>query len=88
MLAGKAGCTLLKGNLKRVKQRIDQAERGGGLLLGVAGVAVISHGSSEAPSVFNAIRLAKDAVDNQVIDRIRGQYQKVAATATAAKKGE
>ena len=87
-VAGKAGCTLLKGNLKRVKQRIDQAERGGGLLLGVAGVAVISHGSSEAPSVFNAIRLAKDAVDNQVIDRIRDQYQKVAATATAAKKGE
>ena len=86
-VAGKVGCTLLKGNLKRIKQRIDQAEHGGGLLLGVAGVAVISHGSSEAPSIFNAIRLAKDAVDKEVIDRIKGQYQKVAATATAAKQG-
>lgn len=80
-VAGKVGCTLLKGNLKRIKQRVDHAEHGGGLLLGVAGIAVISHGSSRAPSIFNAIRLAKDAVDNQVLDRIKGQYHKVAATA-------
>ncbi len=85
-VAGKVGCTLLKGNLKRIKQRVDHAEHGGGLLLGVAGIAVISHGSSKAPSIFNAIRLAKDAVDNHVIERIQGQYQKVAATAKA--KGE
>lgn len=83
-ISGKVGCTLMKGNLKRVKQRVDHAERGGGLLLGVAGIAVISHGSSKAASISNAIRLAKDAVDNQVIDRIKSQYQKVAATA----KGE
>ncbi|MGB3298596.1 MAG: phosphate acyltransferase PlsX [Phormidesmis sp.] len=82
-VAGKVGCTLLKGNLKRIKQRVDHAEHGGGLLLGVAGIAVISHGSSKAPSIFNAIRLAKDAVDNQVLDRIEGKYQKVAATAKA-----
>ncbi len=83
-MAGKVGCTLLKGNLKRIKQRVDHAEHGGGLLLGVAGIAVISHGSSKAPSIFNAIRLAKDAVDNQVIDRIKGQYQKVSDTVKAA----
>ena len=85
-VAGKVGCTLLKGNLKRIKQRVDHAEHGGGLLLGVAGVAVISHGSSKSPSIFNAIRLAKDAVDNRVIERIEAQYQKVAATVKA--KGE
>ena len=75
-IAGKLGCTLLKGNLKRIKQRVDHAEHGGGLLLGVAGIAVISHGSSQAPSIFNAIRLAKDAVDNQVQDRIKAQYHR------------
>jgi phosphate acyltransferase len=77
-IAGKVGCAMLKGNLQRIKQRVDHAEHGGGLLLGVAGIAVISHGSSKAPSIFNAIRLAKDAVDNQVIERIKGQYQKAA----------
>ncbi|MGF1457586.1 MAG: phosphate acyltransferase PlsX [Leptolyngbyaceae cyanobacterium] len=79
---GKVGTLVLKDNLKRIKQRVDHAEHGGGLLLGVAGIAVISHGSSQAPSIFNAIRLAKEAVDNQVLDRIQAQYQKVAMPAT------
>jgi len=71
---GKLGTLLLKPNLKRIKQRIDHAEHGGGLLLGVAGICIISHGSSQAPSIFNAIRLAKEAVDNQVLDRLQSQY--------------
>jgi len=72
---GKLGTTLLKPNLKRIKQRMDHAEHGGGLLLGVAGVCIISHGSSQAPSIFNAIRLAKEAVDNQVLERIQSRSQ-------------
>jgi glycerol-3-phosphate acyltransferase PlsX len=72
---GKAGTALLKPNLKRIKQRMDHAEHGGGLLLGVAGVCIISHGSSQAPSIFNAVRLAKEAVDNQVQERIQSQYR-------------
>ena len=74
-LQGRMGTALLKPNLKRVKQRIDHAEHGGGLLLGVAGICIISHGSSQAPAIFNAIRLAKEAVDNQVIARIQSQNQ-------------
>ena len=78
---GKVGTLVLKNNLKRIKQRVDHAEHGGALLLGVAGISVISHGSSQAPSIFNAIRLAKEAVDNQVLDRIQAQYSKVAMPA-------
>lgn len=74
-LQGQLGTALLKPNLKRIKQRIDHAEHGGGLLLGVAGVCIISHGSSQAPSVFNAIRLAKEAVDNQVLEKIQFQQR-------------
>ncbi|MBD2577940.1 phosphate acyltransferase PlsX [Oscillatoria sp. FACHB-1406] len=68
---GKVGSAILKPNLRRIKQRIDHAEHGGGLLLGVDGICIISHGSSQAPSIFNAIRLAKDAIDNQVLERIK-----------------
>ncbi|MBW4519367.1 MAG: phosphate acyltransferase PlsX [Scytolyngbya sp. HA4215-MV1] len=75
-LNGKLGVTLLKPNLKRIKQRMDHAEHGGGLLLGVAGVCIISHGSSQAPSIFNAIRLAKEATDHQVLELIQSRYQK------------
>ncbi|WP_083993478.1 phosphate acyltransferase PlsX [Picosynechococcus sp. PCC 8807] len=70
-LRGKLGAAVLTPNLKRIKQRIDHAEHGGALLFGVAGVCIISHGSSKAPSIFNAIRLAKEAIDNQVIQRIQ-----------------
>jgi glycerol-3-phosphate acyltransferase PlsX len=72
-LRGQIGSSILKPNLKRIKQRVDSAEHGGGLLLGVNGICVIGHGSSEAPSIFNAIRLAKEAVDNQVLQRINSQ---------------
>lgn len=72
-LRGQLGTALLKPNLKRIKQRVDHAEHGGGLLLGVDGICIISHGSSQAPSIFNAIRLAKEAIDNRVIERIQSQ---------------
>jgi glycerol-3-phosphate acyltransferase PlsX len=72
---GQLGTAILKPNLKRIKQRVDHAEHGGALLLGVDGICIISHGSSQAPSIFNAIRLAKEAVDNQVLQRIQSQCQ-------------
>ncbi|NJK41744.1 MAG: phosphate acyltransferase PlsX [Acaryochloridaceae cyanobacterium SU_2_1] len=78
---GKAGTAILKPNLRRIKQRMDHAEHGGGLLLGVAGVCIISHGSSQSPSIFNAIRLAKEAADNRVSDRIQSCYQQTVAAA-------
>lgn len=88
-LHGQIGTALLKPNLKRIKQRIDHAEHGGGLLLGVAGICIISHGSSQAPSIFNAIRLAKEAVDNQVIERIQSSgFHKERQSATSAHSSE
>ncbi|MBW4593814.1 MAG: phosphate acyltransferase PlsX [Brasilonema angustatum HA4187-MV1] len=76
-LHGQIGTAILKPNLKRIKQRMDHAEHGGALLLGVDGICIISHGSSQAPSIFNAIRMAKEAVDNRVLHRIQSQYQSI-----------
>lgn len=73
---GKLGATLLKPSLKRFKQRVDHVEHGGGLLLGVGGVCIISHGSSKAPSIFSAIRLAKQAIDKKVIERMKAIEKK------------
>ena len=82
------GTALLKPNLKRMKQRIDHAEHGGGLLLGVAGICIISHGSSQAPAIFNAIRLAKEAIDNNVLERIRNPNQSTQQSAISSQKSE
>ena len=68
---GMLGTAILRPNLKNLKQRIDHAEHGGALLFGVDGICIISHGSSRAPSIFNAVRLAKEAFDNQVSTRIQ-----------------
>jgi glycerol-3-phosphate acyltransferase PlsX len=43
---------------------------GGAMLLGVNGICVISHGSSSAGAVVNAIRVARDAVFASVVDRL------------------
>ena len=71
---GKLGSTILRHNLKRIKNRVDHAEHGGGLLLGVAGICVIGHGSSKATTVFSGIRLVKEAVENKVLERIQSNY--------------
>ncbi len=82
-LRGQLGTAILKPNLRRIKQRMDHAEHGGGLLLGVEGVCIISHGSSQAPSIFNAIRLAKEAIDHRVTDRIRDHYSQAVSQAAS-----
>ncbi len=68
---GKLGATILKHNLRRIRERIDHAEHGGALLLGVAGICIIGHGSSDADTVCSAVRLAQEAVENEVLDRIK-----------------
>jgi phosphate acyltransferase len=72
---GKLGTAVLRHNLKRIKQRVDHAEHGGALLLGVAGVCIIGHGSSQAATVCSAIRFAKEAVENRVLERIQSNYE-------------
>jgi phosphate acyltransferase len=76
---GKLGLVFLRPNLSQVKQRMDYNEYGGALLLGVDGVCIIAHGSSKASSICNAIRVAKDAVENEVLDRIRTQIKELNA---------
>ncbi|MGB3512814.1 MAG: phosphate acyltransferase PlsX [Microcoleaceae cyanobacterium] len=73
-LSGKIGTAILRPNLKRMKQRIDHVEHGGGLLLGVGGVCIISHGSSQAATIYNAVRSAKEAVENRVLERISSNF--------------
>ena len=43
---------------------------GGALLLGVNGVCIISHGSSSATAIVNAVRVASDCVTAGVVDRL------------------
>ncbi len=73
---GKVGSAFLKSNLLRIKKRLDHAEHGGALLLGVNGICVIGHGSSKSLSVVSALRLAHSAVNHDVMENLN-QLQKL-----------
>jgi glycerol-3-phosphate acyltransferase PlsX len=50
---------------------LDPDNTGGAMLLGVDGLCLISHGSSSATAVVNAVRVAKEMHDHGIVDRLR-----------------
>ena len=61
---------LAKPFMRRIYEKINYEEFGGALLLGVKGITVISHGSSHAYAIKNAVRVAKDTVETGVNTKI------------------
>ena len=43
----------------------------GAMLLGVDGLCLISHGSSSATAIVNAVRVAKELHDAEIVERLR-----------------
>lgn len=67
----KMGTALTLPALKELRRRLDYAEYGGAPLLGVNGVTIICHGSSNSRAIRNAIRVAAEAVHENLIPAIR-----------------
>ena len=67
----KLAAAVLKKGFKNVKAKLDYTEYGGALLLGIDGVAVKAHGSSNARAFESALRQAKTAVERDVVGSIR-----------------
>jgi glycerol-3-phosphate acyltransferase PlsX len=72
-LTGKLGGALIRDGVKRLRAGIDWREFGGAPLLGIDGVAVVAHGRSDARAIKNAIRVTKEAVENQLVRKIRAE---------------
>jgi phosphate acyltransferase len=70
-LLGKVGGLLIRGNVQKIRARIDWREFGGAPLLGIDGVAVVAHGRSDARAIRNAIRVVREAVQGRLVERIR-----------------
>ena len=75
------GGFLVRPKLQALRNRMDWRELGGWLLLGVNGVTVIAHGRSDARAIRSAIRVARDAVDRQVIATFASAFTAGASTA-------
>jgi glycerol-3-phosphate acyltransferase PlsX len=55
---------------RRVRKRLDYAEYGGAPLLGLNGVCIVAHGRSNAVAIKNAVRVAAQAVEHDVVGHI------------------
>jgi phosphate acyltransferase len=66
----KVGAFLSRGAFASLKKRIDYSEYGGAPLLGVKGVCIICHGSSNVNAIKNAIRFAAEYASEGVNARI------------------
>jgi glycerol-3-phosphate acyltransferase PlsX len=69
-LISKLGFRLSRRAFKNIERNLDYAEYGGALLLGIKGVGVICHGSSSPKAIKNAIRTARNSVNNHVRERL------------------
>ncbi len=63
------GGLLLSRQLGRLRRELSQDEVGGGIMLGLRGVAVAAHGDATPIGIANAVRLAQRAVDERMVER-------------------
>lgn len=69
-LLAKVGYVLSKVAFDKFKRRIDYTEYGGAPLLGIQGTAMICHGGSNPKAIMNAIRMADEAVQQSVSEKL------------------
>lgn len=72
------GALLARGAFKALRTRLDYREFGGGPLLGVNGVVVVAHGRSDPYAIRNAIRVAKQATENKIVEAIENGLKTLA----------
>jgi phosphate acyltransferase len=65
------GALLARSGFTETKRQVDPEEFGGALLLGIKGVCVIAHGSSSGNAIKNAIRVANDGIQKDVVNKMR-----------------
>jgi glycerol-3-phosphate acyltransferase PlsX len=64
------GYLLSRSAFADFKKRLDHTEYGGAPLLGVKGVCFITHGSSNANAIKNAIRVAAEFAQHRITEKI------------------
>jgi glycerol-3-phosphate acyltransferase PlsX len=62
---------VLLPTLGPLADELEPDSHGGAVLLGVEGVCIISHGSSSARAILNACRVGRDAVEADLVGRLR-----------------
>lgn len=67
----KLGALLAKPAFGKIRSMLDPAEIGAAPLLGIDAPVFVGHGRSDARAMVNAIKAAKQAVDNRLVPSLR-----------------
>ncbi len=63
------GGLLIRRRVGALREQLDPNAVGGAILLGLRAPVVVAHGASSAEGVANAVRLARRAVDERMVER-------------------
>ena len=69
-LPARIGYVFARGSLKKLRTRLDPRRYNGAMFLGLAGIAVKSHGSTDAFGFANAIGVAADVKRYGLLEKI------------------
>ncbi len=70
-ISSQVGYLLSRRAFADFKKRLDYSEYGGAPLLGLKGVCIVSHGSSNSNAIKNAVRVAMEFANSQLNDVIQ-----------------
>jgi phosphate acyltransferase len=76
-LLARIGYLFARGALRKLGMRLDRRRYNGAMLLGLEGIAVKSHGSTDAFGFANAIGVAIDMKLNGFLDKIRAELARL-----------
>ncbi len=82
-LLSKIGAFLAQSAFRALKERLDPRKHNGGVLLGLNGVVVKSHGSTDALGFATAIDVAIDMVRNGLVAKIASDVEAVNSVLSA-----
>jgi len=71
----KIGALLAKPAFSALKKKMDPSEVGGAPLLGIDGIVIVGHGRSDSIALVNAIKVAKQAVEKDLVGALKQAIQ-------------
>jgi glycerol-3-phosphate acyltransferase PlsX len=87
-VTAQVGALLSRKAFNEFRHRLDYREYGGAPLLGVRGICIIGHGSSNDRAIFNGVRVAYEFAKSGTIESIEQEFAKLPKTPGAAANGE
>jgi phosphate acyltransferase len=63
------GGLLIRGKMQKLREQLDPEAAGGAILLGLRKPVVVAHGSFGSKGIASAVRLARRAVDERMVER-------------------